>query len=106
MFKEKCDKLIFKKLPKVDQDTADLVQHVSEFCGGIQNNMLEKERKWQVNFQYMDYQLQIDETTRSTLIDWLIQIHYNFKLLPETLFLTVNIIDRYLSGKQVTGRQI
>lgn len=33
---------------------------------------------------------------RAILIDWLIEVHLKFKLLPETLFLTVNIIDRYL----------
>lgn len=48
--------------------------------------------------------MRIDETTRSTLIDWLIQVHYNFKLLPETLFITVNIIDRYFSTRQINGR--
>jgi len=33
---------------------------------------------------------------RAILIDWLIEVHLKFKLLPETLFLTVNMIDRYL----------
>ena len=34
---------------------------------------------------------------RSILIDWLIDVQLRFKLKSETLFLTVNIIDRYLS---------
>lgn len=55
---------------------------------------------------YMDYQLKIDETTRSTLIDWIIQIHHNFKLLPETLFLTINIIDRYFCSRQISSREV
>lgn len=38
-------------------------------------------------------------------MDWLIQIHYNFKLWPETLFLTVNVIDRYFSQHQVLHRR-
>jgi cyclin B len=33
---------------------------------------------------------------RAILIDWLIEVHLKFKLLPETLFLTINLIDRYL----------
>lgn len=33
---------------------------------------------------------------RAILIDWLIEVHFKFKLLPETLFLTINLIDRYL----------
>ena len=28
-------------------------------------------------------------------MDWLIEVHHNFKLLPETLFIAVNMIDRY-----------
>jgi len=38
---------------------------------------------------------------RAILVDWLVDVHLKFKLLSETLFLTVNIIDRFLSNKQV-----
>ena len=31
---------------------------------------------------------------RGVLVDWLIEVHSQFKLLQETLFLTVNTIDR------------
>ena len=34
---------------------------------------------------------------RAILVDWIIEVHLKFKLLPETLFITVNLIDRYLS---------
>ena len=33
---------------------------------------------------------------RAILIDWLVEVHLKFKLLQETLFLTINIIDRFL----------
>ncbi len=39
---------------------------------------------------------------RSVLMDWLIQVHHRFSLLPETLFLCVNYIDRFLSCKIVS----
>jgi cyclin B len=68
--------------------------------------MLKVEKKWSPNPAYMSLQQKIDETIRSTLIDWLIQIHYNFKLLPETLFLTVNSIDRYFSLFQIQKRDV
>jgi hypothetical protein len=71
---------------------------VSEYAEAIQEAMLERESKWAVNPNYMQLQPQISETTRSTLIDWLIQIDYNFKLLPESLFLTVSTIDRYFAA--------
>lgn len=39
---------------------------------------------------------------RSVLMDWVIQVHGRFNLLPETLFLAVNFIDRFLSVKVVS----
>jgi cyclin B len=38
---------------------------------------------------------------RAILVDWLIEVHFKFKLLPETLFLTINLIDRYLDKAPV-----
>jgi hypothetical protein len=32
MFHQRCERLIFKTLPKVDRQTIDSVYHVSEFC--------------------------------------------------------------------------
>lgn len=44
----------------------------------------------------MNQQSEINDKMRSILIDWLIEVHLKFKLLPETLYITVAIIDRYL----------
>jgi cyclin B len=32
---------------------------------------------------------------RAVLIDWLVQVNSQFKLLQETLYLTVAVVDRY-----------
>jgi G2/mitotic-specific cyclin-B, other len=32
---------------------------------------------------------------RATLVAWLVEVHLKFKLLPETLYITVNLIDRF-----------
>lgn len=42
----------------------------------------------------MKNQKDINEKMRGILVDWLVEVHLKFKLLPETLFHTVNIIDR------------
>merc|ERR1712002_1420650 len=34
---------------------------------------------------------------RAVLVDWLVEVQLQFKLLQETLFLTVDIIDRYMA---------
>ena len=38
---------------------------------------------------------------RAILVDWIIEVHLKFKLLPETLFITVSLIDRYLEQIQI-----
>ena len=43
---------------------------------------------------------------RSILIDWLVEVHLKFKLMPETLYLTVNLIDRYLAKRNVTRKRL
>ena len=45
---------------------------------------------------YMSRQDDINEKMRSILIDWLIEVHLKFKLVPESLYLTINLIDRFL----------
>ena len=44
---------------------------------------------------------QITENSRRILINWIISVHYRFELLPETLYLTINIIDRVISQKKI-----
>lgn len=46
---------------------------------------------------YMESQPDINSRMRSILVDWLVEVHMKFRLVPETLFLSVNIIDRYCS---------
>jgi len=40
-------------------------------------------------------QKEITPKMRSILVDWLVDVHLKFKLSPETLFLAVNLMDRY-----------
>jgi hypothetical protein len=55
---------------------------------------------------YMRQQTDINEKMRGILIDWLVEVHLKFKLLPETLFLTVNLIDRFLELKQIMRNRL
>ena len=54
------------------------------------------------NAHYMDNQHEIQWSMRAVLMDWLVQVHHRFNLLPETLFLCANYIDRFLSCKVVS----
>lgn len=40
--------------------------------------------------------MEISDKYRQYLVDWLAELHYKFKMWPETLFVTVGIIDKTL----------
>ena len=43
---------------------------------------------------YMDHQREVTWKMRGILIDWLVEVHGKFRLLPETMFLAVHLVDR------------
>ncbi|KAJ3567373.1 hypothetical protein NPX13_g6792 [Xylaria arbuscula] len=86
-----------------DLDSEDLDDPLmaAEYANEIFEYLRDLEVKSIPNPQYMDHQDEIGWRTRGILIDWLIEVHTRFHLLPETLFLAINIIDRFLSKKVV-----
>lgn len=50
---------------------------------------------------YFDFQQDITEHMRAVLLNWLVDVHLKYKLKPETLFITMNIVDDYLSHKSI-----
>ncbi|KAL1193198.1 Cyclin-B2-3 [Cardamine amara subsp. amara] len=55
---------------------------------------------------YMDNQQDLNERMRGILIDWLIEVHYKFELMEETLYLTINVIDRFLAVHQIVRKKL
>ena len=75
------------------------ISYTGEYLNEIYSNLLydEKQAKLKPKIGYMKMQNDINEQMRAILIDWLIEVHYRFRLKSETLFQTVWIIDTYLS---------
>ncbi|CAI9774551.1 unnamed protein product [Fraxinus pennsylvanica] len=55
---------------------------------------------------YMDLQPEINSKMREILVDWLVEVHKKFDLMPESLYLTINIVDRFLSMRTVSRREL
>ena len=60
------------------------------------------QRSTMANPTYMDDQEELQWRMRTILMDWLIEVHSKFRLLPETLFIAVNLIDRFLSQRVIS----
>lgn len=43
---------------------------------------------------------------RMILFDWLVDVHLKLRMFPQTLFITCNLIDRYLSKKEVNRSKL
>ncbi len=53
-----------------------------------------------------DVQKDISKKMRSVLLDWLVDVHLKFRLKEETLFLTVNLIDRFLERINIKRQKL
>lgn len=72
-----------------------------EYREDIRLYMHEMERYTMSSSQSMDQQPEIRWHMRPCLVDFLVEIHFAFRLRPETLYLTLNIVDRYVSRRIV-----
>ena len=94
--KEDQEKEIFKFNFSNAQEN---ISYSGEYLNEIYSNLLkdEKDLYYKPILGYMKMQTDINEQMRAILIDWLIEVHYRFRLKSETLYQTVWIIDTYLS---------
>jgi cyclin B len=90
------------------KSNTDYISYTGEYLDEIYSNLLsdEKELKLCPKMGYMTLQGDINEQMRAILIDWLVEVHYRFRLKSETLFQTVWIIDTYLSMVQITRAKL
>lgn len=79
---------------------------VSEYAPEIFQYLYELELKYMPDHTYMSIQPELEWSTREVLMDWIIDTHAKLRLLPETLFLACNIIDRFMSVRSVTVNKI
>jgi len=93
--------------PPVDAvDKADVndAQAVIPYLADIYRHYRDAESINLASSDFMRKQDDINDKMRAILIDWLIEVHLKFKLMPETLYLTVNLIDRYLEKQEKVRR--
>jgi cyclin B len=80
-------------------------QQVAEYMQDIFQVLKREEPFHMPSPAYMERQVHVNAKMRAILVDWLVDVHKKYKLRPETLFLAVNLIDRYLEI-QVTAQRL
>ena len=77
-------------------------QNADEYFDDIVNELKNNEEKFLPEFNYMAKQKDINNRMRAILIDWLIDVHLKYKMVPQTMYISVNLIDRYLSKNETS----
>ncbi|KAI8028589.1 Cyclin-A3-2 [Camellia lanceoleosa] len=84
--------------PQKRADTPLIYQHL---------HSLEVEEKRRPLPNYMEkVQNDINQTMRDILLDWLVEVAEEYKLVSDTLYLTVSYIDRFLSHHAVSKNKL
>ncbi|KAK5075985.1 hypothetical protein LTR64_008570 [Lithohypha guttulata] len=79
-------------------------QDSEEYGQDMLDHMLRMDQETMPDVDSIDIQTEIQWFMRPYLLDFLVEAHSAFQLLPETLFLTVNLLDRYCSKRVVYKR--
>ncbi|KAJ5386216.1 hypothetical protein N7509_008757 [Penicillium cosmopolitanum] len=75
-----------------------------ELRDDVLKHMLEMDSQTLPDVESIDIQTEIQWFMRPYLLDFLIEAHTAFQLMPSTLFLAINLLDRYCSKRVVYKR--
>jgi cyclin B len=92
--------------PDLDAGDREDPQQVAEYSRDIYGMMCREEGAFLPRPEYLEEQTDINAKMRAILIDWLVEVHMKYKLKTETLFLAVNLIDRFLEKKAITRKKL
>jgi len=95
------------QIEDIDKEDGDNPQLVVEYVQDIYKYLRVLEREQSIGSDYLAGQQVILPKMRAVLVDWLVGVHVQFKLLPETLYTSVAIMDRYMQDQTPSvSRQI
>ncbi|ODV77122.1 A/B/D/E cyclin [Suhomyces tanzawaensis NRRL Y-17324] len=93
----KKSRLIDYEWQDLDEEDLDDPLMASEYVSDIFHYFYELELRMLPDSQYLYKQKHLKPKMRSILVDWLVEMHLRFRLLPESLFLAINLMDRFMS---------
>jgi len=82
------------------------VQDCEEYAADLNNHLFQEEVAFMACADYMNTQTDLTPKMRTILVDWLVEVHMKYRLRPETLHLTVNLIDRLLTRMPVMRKRL
>lgn len=76
-------------------------ENICDYEHEIYTHMCKEEMEYQPSQKYWEHQPYITADMRSMLIDWIQQIHSRLQMHTNTLYITVGLIDRFLTKRVI-----
>lgn len=89
---------------EVDVEDREDPFYCTDYVEDVYQFLKESEQKpvYVISTHFLSNQSKVTSHHRCVLIDWLVQVQRKFKLLQETLYITIDILDRYLDVSWIT----
>lgn len=81
---------------KIDEGDENNPLLVSEYVNDIYSYLFAMERKYAIRSDHLKDQSEVFPRMRTVLLDWINEVHLQYRFVQETFHITALIIDRYL----------
>ena len=78
---------------------------VSEYVNDIYEYLRKLEVQYEIRENHLKGQTEVLPKMRAVLIDWINDVHLQYRFMQETFHMAVSIIDRYLQASTRTTRK-
>ncbi|NWY41076.1 CCNB2 protein, partial [Sylvia atricapilla] len=97
--------VLLNNVEDIDAEDSENPQLCSDYVKDIYMYLRELELQQAVRPHYLDGRV-TNGRMRAILVDWLVQVHSRFRLLQETLYMCVAIMDRFLQSYPVPCKKL
>ncbi|KAL6058303.1 Cyclin, Nterminal domain containing protein [Balamuthia mandrillaris] len=97
-----------QEIEDIDAPDRDDPCQCAEYAQDIFETLMEKEARPESRPlpDYMKYQTQLSSRMRGILVDWMVDVAFQFDFTSETMFLSVQLMDKFLSLKRVSREKM
>ncbi|KAL4839810.1 hypothetical protein H8958_009495 [Nasalis larvatus] len=93
------------KIEDIDNEDWENPQLCNDYVKDIYQYLRQLEVLQSINPHFLDGR-DINGRMRAILVDWLVQVHSKFRLLQETLYMYVAIMDQFLQVQPVSRKKL
>ncbi|XP_037376766.1 G2/mitotic-specific cyclin-B2-like [Talpa occidentalis] len=93
------------KIEDIDNEDRENPQLCSDYVKDIYQYLRQLEVLQSIHPHFLDGR-DINGRMRAILVDWLVQVHSKFRLLQETLYMCIAIMDRFLQVQPVSRKKL